>query len=118
MSFDGFFRDLNTGKKSQREQNILCSCNAKGIKGRVVNEGQKFKFEGNCSKKKACFKINFDCKTNLSSEPEIISKRSRKGKGGTRPTLDQFLGLAQTDSSRSDIPKPPPPHKDANPNDF
>ncbi|MHA2074741.1 MAG: hypothetical protein ACW97X_08995, partial [Candidatus Hodarchaeales archaeon] len=96
MSFDGFFRDLNTGKKSQREQNILCSCNAKGIKGRVVNEGQKFKFEGNCSKKKACFKINFDCKTNLSSEPEIISKKSRKGKGGIRPTLDQFLGLAQT----------------------
>lgn len=118
MSFDAFFRDLKIGKKSQSDQSILCSCNKKGIKGRVVNEGGKFKFEGDCSKEKACFKIHFDCTTYLTIEPEIISKKSRKEKGGIRWTLDQFLGLPQTDSSRSDIPKPPPPHKEANPKDF
>ncbi len=118
MSYDAFFRDLKISKKSQSEQSILCSCKKKDTKGRVVNEGEKLKFEGDCSKEKACFKIHFDCTTYLTMEPEIISKKSRKEKGGIRCTLDQFLGLSQTDSSRRDIPKPPPPHKEANPKDF
>ncbi len=118
MSYDEFFRDLNAGKKPQVGQNLLCSCNEKDIKGKVINEGNQFIFIGNCSKEKACFKLHFDCSKHLTEEPEIIPKIKRKEKGVSRPTLDMFFGLPQKDSKRSDIPKPPPPHKDANPNDF
>lgn len=118
MSFDEFFRDLNAGKKSLKGENLLCSCNEKGMKGKVINEGNQFKFVGNCSKDKACFKIQFDCLNRLAEKPEIISKIKRKEKGVLRPTLDMFFGLPQNDSKSIDIPKPPPPHKDAKPNDF
>jgi hypothetical protein len=117
MSFDEFFRDLNAGKNSQKGKNLLCSCNEKDIKGKLINEGNQFIFVGNCSKEKACFKIHFDCSSRLVEQPEIISKIKRKP-GVLRPTLDMFFGLSQKDSKSSDIPKPPPPHKDAKPNDF
>lgn len=118
MSFDAFFRDLNAGKSSQKGQNTVCSCNEKDMKGKVINEGNQFKFEGDCSKEKACFKLNFDCLKHLTGKPEIIPRAKQKEKGISRPTLDMFFGFDQKDSKRSDIPKPPPPHNDANPNDF
>jgi hypothetical protein len=121
MYWDPFFRQLNSETHHKKGKYFLCTCREAGKGGLIHEPGKRLRFIGQCSQEKACFKIRFDSKQVLSRKLQIVSRpksRIKKRKKDLPITLDEFLGPSYTFvDNKSDIPKPPPPHKVANPND-
>ena len=119
MYWDSFFRQLNSENPQKKEKYFLCTCREHGKGGLIHEPGRRLRFIGQCSQEKACFKIRFDSKRVLSRKLQIVSKpRKEKRKKDLHLTLDGFLGPSYNFvDTKSDIPRPPPPHKVANPKD-
>lgn len=119
MYWDSFFRQLNSENNHKREDSFLCTCRETGKGGLIHEPGRNLSFIGQCSQDKACFKIRFDSKRILSKKLQIVSKPKRSVvsiKKDLRLTLDDFLHPPySSDDTKSDIPRPPPQHRDTNP---